>query len=478
MKKLSILVLVIAAAYCGSSWYFGKRIEGLVDTQYAKAQELNPQLRVVDRSYHRGIFSSQQTATFEVPLPAPAKASTNNTSTGKVLRLSVHTNIQHGPLPGLSALAMGKMHAEILLPDEAPRILIDALHGRPLLSVLSIVSFDGDTHSVLSSPELELDFTDSKGEAVHISWQGVHGEGNASADMKHLTATVEIPTLAITGGKGQKVAFGGLHVVMDRNQMFDDSLEFPTGSERIDIDRITLEIPESGKVPVELQQVRYGFDIRKSRDQLFDTAAHFGIAGVQIGKDRLGPFHLDLALKHLNARAATEMAQAMRKLYANPALLADEQAFGQQALAVFMQYAPEMLGNSPELRIERVSMSTDKGSLELTGQANFQDADPRKAMANPALLLGKLDASADLRLNEEMVFDLLRNPPGMKQAADTETTEAMIAQFQQQVAAFEKMGYVSRDGSNLKTNARFSGGQLQINGKPFTPMGESTTPQN
>jgi uncharacterized protein YdgA (DUF945 family) len=479
MKRLSILVLVIAAAYCGSSWYFGKHIEGMVDAQYARAQELNPQLRIVDRSYQRGIFSSEETATVEVPLPAGANAPADNPFAAEALRLRVHTNIQHGPLPGLSTLAMGKIQAEILLPDGAPKTLIDALHGRPPLSIQSIVGFDGNTHSTFSSPELKLEFTDNKGETAHIAWQGMHGVGDASADMKHVTGNVEIPALLITGGKGEKVAFNGVHVVMDQSQMFDDGPSFPIGSQRVDIDRITLDIPDGANPAVELQQVGYGYDIHKSGDNLFDTVVRFGIAGIQIGEDRLGPLHLDLALKHLNARAATEMTQAIRNVYADPALMAGEQALVQQMLIVLMQHAPEVLGNAPELRIERVSLATDKGSIQLTGQAHLQDADPGKSMmADPVVLLGRLDATADLQLNEEMVFNLLRNPPGMKQAVANKTAEATIAQFQQQVAAFEKMGYVTRDGGNLKTNARFSGGQLQINGKPFMPMGEPSLQQD
>jgi hypothetical protein len=40
------------------------------------------------------------------------------------------------------------------------------------------------------------------------------------------------------------------------------------------------------------------------------------------------------------------------------------------------------------------------------------------------------------------------------------------------------MGYVTRDGGLLKTNAEFKAGKLLINGKPFMPRAEPAAMEN
>jgi uncharacterized protein YdgA (DUF945 family) len=90
----------------------------------------------------------------------------------------------------------------------------------------------------------------------------------------------------------------------------------------------------------------------------------------------------------------------------------------------------------------------------------------------------KMEASGDLALSEEMIVQLLRNPPFASQAGiaglTTEEIEARsqaaAEQFQQQVAVLTDQGYLNREENILKTSMVFKAGQLKINGKPFSPM--------
>ncbi len=66
MKRLTLFALVAMAVvvligYTAASWFLGSRVETALDEQYKNLNGLLPFIRLSDRKYERGLFTSHET---------------------------------------------------------------------------------------------------------------------------------------------------------------------------------------------------------------------------------------------------------------------------------------------------------------------------------------------------------------------------------------------------------------------------------
>jgi uncharacterized protein YdgA (DUF945 family) len=118
----------------------------------------------------------------------------------------------------------------------------------------------------------------------------------------------------------------------------------------------------------------------------------------------------------------------------------------------------ELLKRDPELVIDRISFAMPEGDAKLSGSVRlvgFDEADLDGAGA-PMALVQKLDARIDAAVSEALLEKLVAAGGG-------------AAQWEQQLAAFEEQGYVTRADGRLSTRIEFRQGALTLNGKAFTP---------
>jgi uncharacterized protein YdgA (DUF945 family) len=492
MKKAVTLVFVLAAlgaGYTAASWFFGKQTEATLSAQYDKLLEAAPYMEIVERDYQRGVFSSDETVTLELFKQHTDAAASDTGDDGaadkKALRLTFQTHIEHGPFPGFSTLAAASSHTEILLPEEVKQDVAELLGDKKLFSEQTTILFDGSSHSSFSSPQFDITLPDpdkESDETLSIHWQGLEGEFDISPDMKQLTFSALAPALHITNSQGVDVSLSGIRFAGDSERVFDDIALYLGGAQSMSVAEVAITIPQDDFEPFVMKQLKY--DVKTPiNGEFIDIIEQFGISSVQIGNNGLGPIHFDYSLKHLHARSIAAISQAFMSLYTDPDLLSgDSQAIAAQLIPALQEHAETILINSPEFHIDRLSLANAKGETNLTGRVKLNELSLEEALANPLMILAKLEASGELTLQEEMVLELLRNPPGKEQiemaAHSPEAFEAqsqmMAEQFQQQVAMFTDLGYITRQGSLLKTHAEFKDGQLLVNGKPFMPMSQPT----
>ncbi len=490
MKKVVPLVFVLAAlgtGYTAASWFFGKQTEATLNAQYEKLLETAPYMEIVERDYQRGVFSSDETVTlafFKQQMNATVSDTGDNTAAGdKAFQLSFQTHIEHGPLPGFSTLAAATSETEILLPDEAKQDLSELLGDKKPFSFQTTILFDSSSHSSFSSPQFNITLPATKedsDETFTLSWQGLEGEMSVSADLKQMNFSAFAPALHITDSEGLDVRLSGMQFEGENERIFDDIALYLGGTQSMSVAEIAVHMPQDDLEPLVIKQLEYGVKAPVNGD-FIDFSEEFGISSVHIGKDSIGPIHMDYSLKHLHARSIAQISQAIMGLYTNPELLsADSQAIAAQLLPELQGHAETILINSPEFHIDRLSLANTKGETNLTGRVKLNELVLEEALANPLMILAHLEASGELTSQEEMVLELLRNPPGkaqMEKAAQSPEalevqSQMMAEQFQQQVAMFTELGYITREGSLLKTNAEFKDGQLLVNGKPFMPMNQ------
>jgi uncharacterized protein YdgA (DUF945 family) len=489
MKKIATLALIIAvmgAGYTATSWYFGKQTEATLNTHYSKMLQSAPYVTIIDRDYRRGIFSSEVIMTLELFSHFHDKGLDTNSDTPSVgkkpIQLRVQTQIQHGPFPGMSTLAAAATTSHLQLPEEMRQDASELLGDKSPFTQNTTILFDGSGTASFSSPKFNFDISDPQsrvGESLSVAWEGFQGDVRFSADMKHITMNAKAPSLKISDNDGMRVSLSDLRLEGDQAQIFDDIAILLSGSQRLSVGEVAMVIPESGDLPFVMKGFSYRIDLPRD-GEFIDLVERMGIERLQIGKDSLGPIHFDYSFKHLHTRAVAEISQAFMKLYTDPNLLTgDRGAFAEQLMPVLMQHAETILDNGPTFHIDRLSFANAEGEANLTGRVALNGLTLPEILANPAIVLTKMEANGELQLEEKMVLELLRNPPGKEKIEianlSPEELEAqsqvITAQFQQQVTAFTEIGYITREGSLLKSHVRFKAGELLVNGKPFMPMG-------
>jgi uncharacterized protein YdgA (DUF945 family) len=492
MKKIAILALVIVgigAGYTASAWFFGKQAEANLSAQYDHVLETASYIEIVDRDYQRGIFESDETLTLELfrqlieTMSKQADDGGQAAPIDKPLRLTIHTHIQHGPLPGFSNLAAAVIDSELVLPEEVKQDVAKLLGDKSPFSEHTIIHYDGTGYATFTSPKFEVSLPEPTGETnnvLNIAWQGIDGEMTFSADLKHTSMKALAPLLTLSSSDGFNIRLSDMRIEGDQQRIFDDIALLFSGSQRLSIGEVAMTSPDNQQKPLVLKQLTYDIDL-PSDGTFIDLNARLGMGNLQFGEDSIGPLHFDYSIKHLHARALAEISQAFMGLYSDPALLAgDSEAFAAQILPVLSTQGATIMNNAPEFHLDRVSFANTHGEASLAARVKLAALDLEEAAANPFLLISKLEASGELRLQEEMILEMLRNPPGKEEMGlsdlSPEELEAqsqmMIEQFQQQVAMLTEQGYVIREGQLLKSDLEFKEGQLLVNGIPFMPLGE------
>jgi len=482
MKKTWIALIALPViAYPATSWYLGKQVQDSLDRQYAQAETL-PYLKVVERTYDRGIFSATETVTIELfgdMMRAMQKAAAESgdapAETTEPLRLSFHSTIQHGPwINGLSAAVID---SELLLPEAIKTEAGKVLGDQKPLTAHTVIHLDGSGVSQARIPAFAtaLPAIDG-GEPGQIGWDGFEANVSFSADMAHYTMEGNAPRLAVSDGKGVQMNMTGLHLSGDQQRLLADEPLLYGGTQRFSIDSMEISGPELEGKPVALKQIEYTVDMPAQGDFL-DMKAKMSAQVFQIGEGNYGPAHYDLSMNHLHTRTVAQLYKAMMSMYGDPAILSG-QGDPQAALAVLAEPAMALLAHDPEIRIDRLSFNTPQGEARVQAQARLPGIAPEE-VGNPMLLIAKLDASGALSLPEALMREMMvERTRSQMQAYDPEATLtdehlAMVnAQLDAQLEQAAGQGYITRGDGLVKSEFAFRNGALTVNGKPFNPRGQ------
>ncbi|MFZ2267200.1 MAG: YdgA family protein [Azonexus sp.] len=466
MKKplsLALGAAIIALAYPASAWFLGSSIEATLAEQY-RALDEQPYVKLVSRDFQRGLFSSTETATIELvglselSSEAPEEGAlpeTSSTAPASPIQITVRTVIQHGPLAGFSTVAAAVADSELVLTAEQQQQVSALLGDKKPLQIHTVFSLFGGGTSTLSSPAFALDLPKkADGKTARASWSGFQMSVDFSSHMKRYTMQAEAPGLEIKDDTGGVAQFTGLHMSGNQERMFDDVPGFYSGTTTMKLDQLSFveggeNVPEGiAKQPLLLKQLSYDASIPVN-GEFIDLIGKIGVETAQFQAQDYGPVHYDFSLRHLHARSTAELYKALMKWYGDPARLAAKESgsplMGMEALR---EPALALLKYSPELHLDRISFKSPQGEAKISASAKLGALQPEE-LANPFMLLGKLDINADLALPEDIIGGTLRA---------------------EQLAAFTEQGYVTRDGNMLHSKITFANGQVAVNGKPFNPM--------
>ena len=154
--------LLAAIGYATATWYLGGQAE-LAAGEAFRQMERIPHLKIVKRDYRRGVFSSEETVTFElfgdvskiIEQAHKQRVATSAEAPGspfKALEFTMRSHIRHGPLPDGRTIAAAAADSELDVEEKFRPVLAPGAGHQKLLRAHTIYRFDGEGESLVTSP--------------------------------------------------------------------------------------------------------------------------------------------------------------------------------------------------------------------------------------------------------------------------------------------------------------------------------------
>ena len=476
MKKTWIALIAVAVvAYPATSWYLGGQVKQQFDQQYEQLTAL-PYVKVVERTYDRGLFSATETVTLELfgdmTRAMQQQAEAPEAAAMKPVLMQMQSHINHGPLA--DGLVAARIDSEMRLPEstDAPSPFGD----QAPLSAHTVVKLDGSGISDVTSPAIDAPLPALAGAAPgHMAWEGFKAQVRFSPGMADYQIEGSAPRMEIRDGKGTEMVMTGLSITGDQQRLFEDEPLLYVGQQRLALEKMTISGPAMEGKPLTLGTLVYDVDMPREGD-FVDMSARMSAEVVQAGDADFGPVHYDISLKHLHARTVATLYRTMLALYSDPAFTAGD-GDPQAALAPLAGPAMALLAHDPEISLDRLSFKTADGEAHLEAKAKMPGLSEEE-LGNPMIMMTKLVASGEAVIPEALVRTLMIQQTRANMARfdpEVELSDEHVAmletQLGQELEGLESMGYVTRESGVLRSSFSFENGRLLVNGQPFTPPG-------
>ncbi len=453
IRTAGIVAAVVVLGYPIASWVIGLAVERQLQRAEQQSLEQVPYITVISRNYRGGIFSATDDVTFAVggPFAQAAKAAPGRSFLSD-FRLTTHNVIHHGPLPGFRTVAFATVDSQLVLPSEVKARLDALLNGRPVLSVHSRMHWFGGSTSQLTSPAFQTEVAPG----ITLVSQGITGTAELSGNGD---GTVDFIAKGFSASSQKGGAeLGEIRLTGATHRAF---VTLNIGKTHLTIDQADVHAPAPAP-PIALRHLELNSDTSATGDHV-DTQGSLSIASLQAGKFAATQLGYSVAATHLYGPAlaalTADLRQAGRSM-GTPAGSARTPASEQPWVSAFQKDGIEILLHDPVVEISRIGFLTPDGELRLSAKFTAPGL-KREDFAKPGpaamvAIVPHLQAAADLRVDVALLEKLLE---------DNANRERFLAQEE----AFERQGYIVRDGKALTAHVEFAAGKLSINGKPFSP---------
>ena len=447
-----VTALLLVAAWAGSTMYAAGQAESVTDNA---AKTLDTALKsnhlghVERHTFARGLTHS--TDDMYIVLDSGAAPYT----------LHLRNHIQHGPLPGLSAVGQAAVDTEIVWDASTQAALDKAFAGKkPVFHTL--IGLGGTTDTTVQIPAGQVA---QNGETA--SWQALAGHFQVSEAGRGINGDLTWPGASIGGSEGTVILKDLRYLAQQqpylarlsqgKSSFSVGSVQLPGNTGRLDgLSMVTTTSPS-------------GPDLG-SRTEI--AATTLSVAGRSYSN-----LKLNLSASGLNSAALEGLAevvqrpeyrQALNTLGSGSDSNTQDAAFKQQ-LGQLKTPLQRLLAGNPALSVDEVSVQTPQGPLKVAlkaavvngGSIDLNSLLSQQGLAagtgNPALLglLGNLKLSADIEGNQAAIAGLLGGSGNSAAAGIAQSIDPMVQQ-----------GMITRSGQTLKTHLEFSRDGASINGKP------------
>ena len=478
MKKAIGLVVAVLIIVCGVAPYgFGIRTEETLTTLVQQAEDVLD-IPVHTTRYTRGWFSA--TAETWLALPPDIAAAFRAyvpfmlTHSARAEGLTMAHRILHGPFPlGLrpgsttSLLPVQTMLTSSLVPGVPPVSRHrQPAEARPILQVYTTVFLHGAGQGHISMPAFT--FPPEAQPEADIVWDGLQGDVAVDARGRHVTGAFQSPGLQLLGADKEfamRDAVMRLDVSTERRHMSHSATFVRVGSMAV-----------THRTEAQATWAVTGAELRATAATARGTLQ--AMADVQLETFRLadasygsGTSHLELRRLHLPA--LVRLLQEVRELQQGEP---DFASFWWRLLLSeeLAHLLADLARPSPEFLLTRVSLHTPDGEIHARGQVRV-DGNRLLAPGYLSQLLQTIDAEAEGEAPASwvrataiaQVRRALRAQSRLAAWLPAPALDVLAATItDQQLRRLVEQEYLVLDGNFYKSKARYTHGQLLVQGKP------------
>jgi uncharacterized protein YdgA (DUF945 family) len=475
------VVVVLAAAWLGATWYTGKRMEAESPAKIAdanqKLDEIMPGegMKLEQISFERGFFSSHARYGFSMIGGEGHTADKPLLPSGVV---EIDVTADHGPFP-LKALARGSVmpvlayvHAELAHTGKL-QPWFDATQGKAPLSMDEVIAYNGDTSGTSAIAPVHVEHADGK-----FDFSGVTAQTSYTLSAQALKMALQMPSLMLdlpanpsSGAKGGLLRIEGVAVKGDTHL---GKSKLSVGNNDLSIKHIEFKSAGEPASQLALDDVHQSTDTSETGDavnmQLVQQLGGLKVNGVDLGSGQLA-----FKLAGVKSDAVYGLVQAYSRFIAQlrqqAAAAKDKDQGGDVAAAPdpteVLTALQAALAGSPTLSIDPLVWKTDKGEGRLIVNLNLTQP-PASASKGPAqafLLQALKTADAKLTLSQPMMRDLTARYMTSVRGVPADQASRQAAQQVTGLAVMGQMtGLARAEGDNLVSDFHYADGKMLLNG--------------
>jgi uncharacterized protein YdgA (DUF945 family) len=445
-KVLLVIGVIILLSYPGIAWVSGMTVESRLQHNEQQVLDKLPYLTVVKRDYHGGVYRSTLVTTYGLRNPAALQAMKIAGAVPSSATITVASSIQHGPIPGMHAVALAVIDSTIVTPPELQQELAAVIGSKPILHVHTTLGFLGGATYDVTSPAFSLKLADGS----NLVWGGLTGTLSATHDQAHWSARLSAPHLLVQGGQGGFELTGAEYSGSEDKAL--DGLY--VGDATFTIERVDGSGPRPAS-DFSLQRISLT-STSNANGEYFNYRIDVAADAAKFAAAQLSNLMYSESFEHIDGPSLLAFADALRA--------AERQANGNQAqlqagmLDAFRHQGADLVAHDPVINIRQVSFTMPEGSLQLSARISapgLAAGDLQQWPAGIMALRSHAQVTADLRVDNGLLQKFLAMGSNPKIAT--------------QLSSFEQQGYLTAGAAAVTTHLELSNGMITLNGHPFPP---------
>jgi uncharacterized protein YdgA (DUF945 family) len=447
VKKIVLgVITALVLAYPLFSWLMGFAVERRVNEPLEQMRITMPYVRVVQNTFRRGWFSSEQDLTLEMfgELSGAPGAPPSVTPKLFPVQLTLHSVIRHGPVCGWACVGVAHTETHVVAGGEVQEFLKSVFgSAEPLHLETRLEFFGGGSVAISSPPVQDAAFKDG----THVSWGGLSLEDRFTAGYGSYALSGSEPRAVYAGADGKRIEVVNLALDAHAHRVLRTLY---AGDSSLSVERIGFSSPPPAARNVSVNDVRVSTQ-SSSGGGYMNIVSKTSTGAVVTAPLTLTGMHFDVSLQHLEMTSLETMGAAMRGINQGSVLTPQQRTA--KMIEAIKEPGISLLSHQPELDIDRVSIATPGGEARVSGVVRLQGvvtADFAEG-SDPKSLIQKLSADLDCGIDDGFLQSL----------------PASGAQLAAQLQALADQGLFSHEKGKFQTKLAFHQGAATFNGKTF-----------
>ncbi|MCC2595214.1 YdgA family protein [Pusillimonas sp. MFBS29] len=462
------VVVVLGAAYVGTSWYTGVQAQKTLEAAVvqanenlaswlsgdptADAQEASPARLDIDK-YERRLFSSDVLYTLRI-----------NDEDGGTIELALKDHLLHGPFP-LDALREGYLLPLMasskaqLVATPSTQAWMDSQKGGSPLHINTRVGFGGTGQSSWNFQPVELSSED-----LQFSFSG----GTLTVDLHNDFQSGE------SSGQFQALSLKDMEsgdvlqlkdIELKSNTLSGENQVIQTRSNAT-IAAVVMSSP--GTDDVSLEQINVSVDSEQAKAML-NGSAHYDFGRILVGKTDMGSLSLTARVQQLDTEALTALATDYEAIAArHGGEIGQEEALSAEEAQLLHDRLAAVLASAPSIAIDSLIWKNVKGESKAGLQVNLTKPEGSKADSIDALFMEGLKLiKFDLNLSKPMfIHAFSQAETDAEKKLQMEILGAMI--YDQYVNRLQMAGLIQADVEAATAAVVYEQDNVTVNGKTMS----------